>query len=635
MKHNYLLLFILTLLFFSCKKNSESKNQLTDNQKNCIKIYNKILLIPDENQDSLKINAKRIQVLAKNEDNHFKAMAIYIAAKSSKKENFDELSLKQFSEVILLLKLEKNDTVKAEAYGAIGNYYLRKGDYTKSLNNFYNALKIFENNKKYDNASYTKSCIGQVYFQKDDLKNALAYYEKSLESLKNKKSYIYLKILHNFANFYGQSGDIKKAFELDKEGIAICNRLKSNKYLVTFLNNKANCFMYSNQLDSAQFYFDKCLDLDIKSGKKNHIADTYANLAQLNFFKNDLAKAEQFAQKSIALLQEIKEKSYLSSSIDLLAKIQEKKGDYKKALETQRLASKKINEIVNEKTEASAEEYKTIYETEKKEKLLLQKEAEAKQKNTTILIVSLFGLLIGLTLLFIIRSQKQSAKQKSKEFELKQAISKIENQNKLQEQRLEISRDLHDNIGAQLTFITSSVDNIKQAFQLQDEKLNSKLSNISDFAKDTITELRDTIWAMNHDEISIEDLQMRLINFIDKAKESQNKTNFDLNIDNNSLQYKLSSVEGMNVFRIIQEAINNSLKYAKSDKIILNIRKTDSKILIEISDNGLGFNQETIQKGNGLVNMKKRIMEIKGNLNIISSENNGTKIEIEIPANEI
>ncbi|HCY83071.1 MAG TPA: two-component sensor histidine kinase, partial [Xanthomarina gelatinilytica] len=103
-----------------------------------------------------------------------------------------------------------------------------------------------------------------------------------------------------------------------------------------------------------------------------------------------------------------------------------------------------------------------------------------------------------------------------KETELKEALIKIETQNKLQDQRLRISRDLHDNIGAQLTFIISSLDNLKYGFKLPDN-LNDKLKYISEFTSSTIYELRDTIWAMNKSEISFEDLQSRISNFIEKA----------------------------------------------------------------------------------------------------------------------
>ena len=76
-------------------------------------------------------------------------------------------------------------------------------------------------------------------------------------------------------------------------------------------------------------------------------------------------------------------------------------------------------------------------------------------------------------------------------------MAQIESQNKLQEQRLSISRDLHDNIGAQLTFIISSLENTKFGIPNLETAVEKRLDKISDFTRNTIVELRDTIWAMN------------------------------------------------------------------------------------------------------------------------------------------
>ena len=143
----------------------------------------------------------------------------------------------------------------------------------------------------------------------------------------------------------------------------------------------------------------------------------------------------------------------------------------------------------------------------------------------------------------------------------------------MQEQRLNISRDLHDNIGAQLTFIISSVDNIKYAFEITNEKLDNKLSNISSFAKETIVELRDTIWAMNSNEISFEDLEIRINNYIEKAKEAKDQISFSFAIDSVLKTQKLTSVQGMNIYRTIQEAVNNAIKYANASIITINAKK--------------------------------------------------------------
>ena len=132
---------------------------------------------------------------------------------------------------------------------------------------------------------------------------------------------------------------------------------------------------------------------------------------------------------------------------------------------------------------------------------------------------------------------------------------------------------------------------------------------------------------MNSEEISFEDLEIRINNFIEKAKLSQEKISYSFAIDERLKTKKLSSVEGMNVYRTIQEAVNNSLKYAVADIISVNIIPFGNQTSITIKDNGKGFDIATIEKGNGLKNMQKRIEEIKGKFDLESNEN-GTKIEV-------
>ena len=130
---------------------------------------------------------------------------------------------------------------------------------------------------------------------------------------------------------------------------------------------------------------------------------------------------------------------------------------------------------------------------------------------------------------------------------------------------MHISRDLHDNIGSQLTFISSSVDNIKYGFDITNPNLNTKIDDISGFAKDTIVELRETIWAMNNNDTSFEDLQIKITILVNKAKEIHSGIRFDLALDQNLKHKVFKSLEIINIYRCVQEALNNSLKYAIVD----------------------------------------------------------------------
>ncbi|MBC3757892.1 ATP-binding protein [Hyunsoonleella sp. SJ7] len=202
-------------------------------------------------------------------------------------------------------------------------------------------------------------------------------------------------------------------------------------------------------------------------------------------------------------------------------------------------------------------------------------------------------------------------------------------QKKLYEQRLKISRDLHDNIGAQLTFIISSIENLPYGFKISDSKLKAKLQSISAFTKETIYELRDTIWAMNKNKISLEDLQVRISNFVEKANAHADGTKFTFSVDDAiSKDIEFGAIKGMNIYRIIQEAINNAFKYADAEHVSVSILDAKDNLEIKVEDDGKGFDPKAVEGGNGLNNMKKRAKEIGATINIESELGKGTNISV-------
>src|SRR5690606_23848871 len=96
--------------------------------------------------------------------------------------------------------------------------------------------------------------------------------------------------------------------------------------------------------------------------------------------------------------------------------------------------------------------------------------------------------------------------------------------------------------------------------------------------KQTILELRDTIWAMNKGEISFEDLKSRITNFISNATRCTDTISFDFQIDDAVNQhYNFSSLEGINLYRVVQETVNNAIKHSEADKIQVSIHASDNK----------------------------------------------------------
>ena len=165
-----------------------------------------------------------------------------------------------------------------------------------------------------------------------------------------------------------------------------------------------------------------------------------------------------------------------------------------------------------------------------------------------------------------------------------------------------------------------------------EQNISRKLKKISEFTSKTIYELRDTIWAMNKEKISVEDLQARISNFIEKARTASPKTAFSFQFDSEqNKQYAFSSVVGMNIYRIIQEAVNNALKYAEASEIKVHIEKLQQQFKIEILDNGKGFLLAEVEFGNGINNIKKRAKEIGGEAEVHTIVREGTQILILLP----
>ncbi len=564
----------------------------------------------------------------------------YIVNAQSKKEidSINTIPLQtKTSEPVLLEKtyLKNAESAKtlnyllgeAESYSNLSLIYYYQGKFEKDIYYSLKAISIYEllhNNEKlaieYGELGYR--------MKRRSLEKAILYMQKGKNiSEKNNLEKPLLSIYNN----YGYLKELQKEMDSALYYYKICLKIKEKRKdsigIPYSLNNIATIYIQQNKFKVAQILLNKSLQLRIKQKDKTGIAENYFNLGDLNFSQKKYTEAISFYNKSLNIANKSNYLDLIKNCYLELSKSYEKNTNPIQALYHYKLYSKYKDSLSNQEMNNKIAELDIKFETSKKEKQIIKQQAEVKKRNLYLTGLSGLILLLGIIAYLVNRQQKLKNQQQAKEHQLKIAITQIETQNKLQEQRLSISRDLHDNIGAQLTFIISSIDNVKYAFDITNKKLDTKLSSISKFTKETIVELRDTIWAMNSNEITFEDLEGRIHNFIEKAKEAKQEITFSFKIDENLKSKKLSSVEGMNVYRTIQEAINNSLKYANAKNIQIEAIKSNDQTKITISDNGIGFNEAEIIQGNGLNNMKKRIEEIGGKIHISSSEN-GTTIEV-------
>lgn len=178
-------------------------------------------------------------------------------------------------------------------------------------------------------------------------------------------------------------------------------------------------------------------------------------------------------------------------------------------------------------------------------------------------------------------------------------------------------------MGSQLAVVSTSLDNSFYLFEKQKLK-SEKLENISAEVRLAAQSLRDTIWATYNSEISVLDLKSRIQEFIKKfADENSFKLEMQITVDNTVL----NPIEGLNLFRIVQESLNNIQKYAKADLVKIEGKFTPEMFALSISDNGKGFDlqQVKVNESYGLNNMKSRAEEIEMEFEL-KSDVSGTKV---------
>lgn len=211
-----------------------------------------------------------------------------------------------------------------------------------------------------------------------------------------------------------------------------------------------------------------------------------------------------------------------------------------------------------------------------------------------------------------------------KDFEHQLELARIENDKQIQNQRLEIARDLHDSLGAHLTFIASVSDGLKKNMDSFDPNTQNKIKNLADFSENSIDELKNALWILNSEEIKLEDLKIKLLNFIKSAGEAQEDIEFHFHYELEK-NVSLNSKWAVSFFRLAQEIINNSIKYSKAKDLWIDLHQGANTVYLKFRDNGIGFeSKEPKQQSFGLKNIQHRVEQMEGNLVFESQPGIGT-----------
>ena len=211
---------------------------------------------------------------------------------------------------------------------------------------------------------------------------------------------------------------------------------------------------------------------------------------------------------------------------------------------------------------------------------------------------------------------------------LKWKLRKLEAEQKVADERMRISRELHDNVGSQLTYLITGLEASEMMLKQQKtQTLNDNLEQLQQSARDSMQQLRDSIWALNKEEMTITLLADRFRDWVHKMLAIQ-QTGFRFETDIEQ-EITLDSIKALNLFRLLQEAVHNVLKHAGATEIFITVLSRNNKISCQVHDNGKGFTIRETEES-GLRNMHARAAECGGTLSIQSELSKGTTITFEL-----
>jgi two-component system NarL family sensor kinase len=249
-----------------------------------------------------------------------------------------------------------------------------------------------------------------------------------------------------------------------------------------------------------------------------------------------------------------------------------------------------------------------------------------------VIIFTLFIFLMSsfVILFIIIHKKRQSGYLKEKEL-LQAGFQQelLKTQIEIQEQTLKnISQEIHDNIGQVLSLAKLNLSTCPPS---DNETINEKVEHTRQLVSKAIIDMRDLSRSMHGDRVAEMGLKDAIKNELDIIR---NTGQYATELLTTGEHYPLGRQKEMVLFRVVQEALSNSIKHAKGKSILVRLEYEPTSFSLSIVDEGVGFDLhylEQSKKGIGLKNMQNRAAMINGIFSVNSTPERGTTISIHIP----
>jgi ligand-binding sensor domain-containing protein/two-component sensor histidine kinase len=196
--------------------------------------------------------------------------------------------------------------------------------------------------------------------------------------------------------------------------------------------------------------------------------------------------------------------------------------------------------------------------------------------------------------------------------------------------RNRVARDLHDDMGSTLSTINILSSMAKSRMLVDPIKTAEYIGKISDNSQRMMEAMDDIVWSIKPSNDTMQKIVARMREFATNVLEAR-EIELDFRVDEPVYEVRLNMEARRDFFLIFKEAVNNAAKYSRASMVTVQLGVHNNRLVFIVADDGIGFETENSDNGNGLGNMQKRTDAMQGRLQVISRPGKGTRVTVNVP----
>jgi len=515
-----------------------------------------------------------------------------------------------------------NEGAKIEMY--LGHDAKHQAKYSEALGHYYRALRRFIHLKDSVNEGNIYISLANVMVYLGQAEKALSYHRQAAALfLQIGRRTELLNELLNITDMYYTTGRLDSAENAALRALPLAEALHDNTSLAYDYLNLGNIYKRRKQFSEAESWLSQAVRIGEASGITNALASAYQGIAELYMVQKQPAKAQPYLEKHFALAKKMNSTEEITEAVWNLSENAYALHHYEQAYQYQKLYSTYRDSSFYRSSARSFAEMESKYQAEKKEEeiLLLKKDQQLanlslqRHKNFQV------GTIIGVALLVLIGGLVINRYRI-----LNRTRALIE----LEKMRNTIARDLHDDIGSNLTSI-----NILSKLSLQeqtngDSQMSANMQKIKNRSAAIMDSMGDLVWTISPENDTVDQMVLRMNEFTTEILEPLD-IGYTFRKEGDFSAIKLDIRQRKDLYLLFKEAVNNAAKYSRCRKLSIELRQEQSFLRLKIADDGNGFNEQQVRNGNGLRNMRARAANMGAGFSIDTAIGQGTRIEVEVP----